>query len=55
MYKLTNGIMPDYLLNLYPPFIHRNTPYNLRNSNNYVTLPRRLDIISNSFIPSSIE
>ena len=55
MYKVNNGITPDYLSSLYPPLIENATPYNLRNSNNYVTIPRRLEIFSNSFIPSSVK
>ena len=55
MYKVNNGIIPDYLSSLYPPLIENNTPYNLRNSNNYVTLPRRIELFSKSFILSSIE
>ena len=55
MYKAKKCVIPDYLLNLYPPLIENSTPDNVRNANNYATLPRRLDIISNSFISSSIE
>ena len=32
-----------------------NTPYNLRNDTNFVTLPRRTEIYSRSVIPSSID
>ena len=35
--------------------IHENNPYKLRTNQNYVTVPRRLEIYSKSIIPSSVK
>ena len=54
MYKEINGLLPDYIQELFPDFVERSTPYNLRNSDNFVVPPRRTELYSTSVVPSSI-
>ncbi len=54
VYKEKTGILPEYLHTLFPPLVAENNPYNLRNNDNFVTLARRTEIYSKSFIPSSV-
>ncbi len=53
VYKEKSGNLPDYLQNLFPPLVAGNNPYHLRNNNNFVTVARRTELYSKSFIPSS--
>ncbi len=53
IYKVKSGVLPDYLQNLFPPIVADTNRYNLRNSNDFVTIARRTEIYSKSFIPSS--
>ena len=53
VYKHRSGELPRYLSELYPITILQNTNYNLRNQENYATVTRRLEIYSQSVIPSS--
>ena len=47
MYKCLNGLVPNYLQNL---FTHRCTSYNLRNQEYKITLPKpRTDFLKRSF------
>lgn len=52
MYKIVNGIAPEYLCNLLPPLVTERTVYNLRNADNISTMNRRTEIFAKSFIPS---
>lgn len=40
---------------LFPDLVQDSTPYNLRNNSNYVSLQRRTELYSNSFLPSSVK
>ncbi|KAK3092504.1 hypothetical protein FSP39_003753 [Pinctada imbricata] len=55
MYKIKNGLVPDYLSDILPPEVHENTPYNLRNSHNIQQLNTRLNLYKNSFFPATIK
>ncbi len=54
VYKEKTGMLPEYLHILFPPLVAANNPYNLRNNDNFVTMVRRTEIYSKSFIPSSV-
>lgn len=54
MYKYNNNQLPSYLNDIYPSNVSETTGYNLRNSLDYATVTRRLEIYSRSVIPSSI-
>ncbi len=55
VYKHKHGDLPYYLNELFPPTVAEINPYNLRNSNNFITLARRTEIYSKSVIPSSLQ
>ena len=48
-------MIPDFLVDLFPPNVASISQYNLRNSDDYVTLNRRTQRFAKSFIPSSTE
>ena len=54
LYKIKNGISPDYLSELLPPTIGDNMPCNLRHNNDIQIPYCRLNIYKNSFFPSTI-
>ena len=53
MYKIKNGLAPEYLCNLMPPLVADRTVYNLRNIEDITVLRRRTELFSKSFIPST--
>lgn len=55
MFKMYNGIAPEYLCNLLPPLVNERTTYNLRSGENISLLRKRTEVFSRSFIPSGIE
>lgn len=55
VYKNIHGYLPNYLEELFPPNINDTNRYNLRNSQDFVTIARRTEIYSKSVIPSSIK
>ena len=55
MYKIHNGLCPDYLQNLLPATVYQQSARNLRNANDYVIVTRRTELYSRSFIPSAID
>ena len=54
VYKCKTGNLPEYLINIFPNLVLDTQQYNLRNNDDFVTLSRRTEIYSKSFIPSSI-
>ncbi len=54
IFKEKAGKLPTYLHELFPQLVGENNPYELRNRNNFITLARRTEIYSKSFIPSSL-
>ncbi len=54
IFKEKRGKLPTYLHELFPQLVGENNPYELRNRNNFITLARRTEIYSKSFIPSSL-
>ena len=54
MYKNSKGLLPNYIMELFPTTVERSTQYNLRNREDYVVPPRRTEIYSRSVIPSCI-
>ena len=53
--KLRHNLLPEYMQALFPPLVgNRNNPYMLRNNNNFVTVTRRTQLYSKSFIPSAV-
>ena len=55
MYKYDNNQLPPHMDILFPDIVGNALPYNLRNSQNYATIARPLDIYSKSFIPSAVK
>ena len=55
MFKIQNGLAPDYLTNLLPPLVAERTSYNLRNASNVSTVRRRIELFARSFLPSTVE
>ncbi len=55
VYKYKNGVLPDYLNDLFPVTVNEANPYNLRNNMDFVTLARRTEIYAKSVIPSSLK
>ena len=53
MYKIKNGLAPEYLCNLMPPLVADGTVYNIRNIEDITVLRRRTELFSKSFIPST--
>ena len=55
VYKSKNGLIPEFLVDLFPPNLATISQYSLRNNDGYVILNRRTQLFANSFIPSSTE
>ena len=55
MYKIINGLAPEYISNIMPPFGSERTEYSLRNAADLSVLSRRTEIYSRSFFPSSFD
>ena len=55
VYKSKNGLIPEFLVDLFPPNIATISQYDIRNNDDYVFLNRRTQLFANSFIPSSTE
>ena len=55
VYKSKNGLIPEFLVDLFPPNVASISQYDLRNNDDYVILNRRTQLFANSFIPSSTE
>lgn len=53
-YKMLNGITPDYLTQLVPSQVNQASMYNLRNSDNYLTIRTSSQLYYNSFLPSVV-
>ena len=54
LYKMQNGLSPQYLCNLLPPHVGDDLPYSLRNPENFQQIPARTQSYGNSFLPSTI-
>ena len=54
LYKILNGLTPEYLQSILPPLVQNTTNYNLRNSNNLRTIHVNINLFYNSFFPSTI-
>lgn len=54
LYKIINGLAPEYLANLVPPLVRENNPYNLRNSDDIQPTHARTNLFFNSFFPSTV-
>ena len=54
LYKMQNGLSPQYLCNLLPPRVGDYLSYSLRNPENYQQIPARTQSYGNSFLPSTI-
>ena len=57
MYKGKYNLLPQYLMQLFPPSVEMalENHYSLRNNSDYITLARRTEIYSKSVIPSAIQ
>ena len=53
VFKHRQGLLPDYLSNIFPAIVSEASQRQLRNNDNYITLVRRTQLFSNSFIPSA--
>ena len=54
LYKIINGLTPNYPSDLLSPLVGDNNPYSLRNSNDIQTFRARTNLFFNSFFPSTI-
>ena len=54
LYKIINGLTPQYLQDTLPQFVHETTSYDLRNSNDLRNPRANTNLFFNSFLPSSI-
>jgi hypothetical protein len=54
IYKYKTGNLPEYLRGIFPDLVSNNNNYNLRNNDDFITVSRRTEIYSKSFIPSAI-
>ena len=52
IFKYKLGLTPAYINDIIPPLVNEISTYNLRNSNNFVTLPQRTSLYASSVIPS---
>ena len=52
-YKMVNGLCPDYLLNILPPFVSTINPYHRRRPNERLIPSSKTDIFQRSFIPQT--
>ena len=55
MYKIVNGLVPSYLIELLPTRVNDITAYNLRNSNDFEIQFSRLCSYENSYFPSTLK
>lgn len=53
-YNIVQGHCPEYLTDLLPPLVSDNTPYNLRNNNNFRVPLSRLSLYQQSFLPATL-
>ena len=51
---MQNGLAPDYLVDLVPPRAGNETPYSLRNADNYQQVHANSRLYFDSFLPSTI-
>ena len=51
---MQNGLAPDYLVDLVPPRVGNETPYCLRNADNYQQVHATSRLYFDSFLPSTI-
>ena len=54
MYKIIEGLAPEYLVSILPPITSARTTYQLRNNQNVTPMPARLESLYRSFFPSAI-
>ena len=54
IYKILNGLTPEYLQFILPPLVQNTTNYNLMNSNNLRSIHADTNLFYNSFFPSII-
>jgi hypothetical protein len=57
MYKGKYNLLPQYIMQLFPPSVEMalGNNFSLRNNSDYITLARRTVIYSKSVIPSAIQ
>ena len=55
LFKMVNGLVPNYLCSLVPTTIGSNSTYNLRNSNDLSTIACKTNLYMKSFLPSTLE
>ena len=53
-FKMKNNLTPTYLSSLVPESVGQTSRYNLRNSNDLITINARTSLYSNSFLPSTV-
>ena len=53
-HKIINGKTPDYLRNCLPQRVRDTTSYSLRDADNLVTMPTRIEIYYKSFFPATV-
>ena len=53
-HKIINGKTPNYLRNCLPQRVRDTTSYSLRDADNLVTMPTRIEIYYKSFFPATV-
>ena len=54
MYKVSDNLVPQYMVELIPPVFGNRSQYQLRNSQNYENVQARTRLLQKSCIPSSV-
>ena len=54
IFKIMNGLTPDYLRDIFPMNVHSRTAYTLRNAHNIDVVGCRTELFASSFIPSAV-
>jgi hypothetical protein len=54
LYKMKNGLSPNYLSSLVRPSVGETSRYNLRNSNDFKGIRTRTSLYYNAFLPSAL-
>ena len=55
LFKMVNGLVPNYLHSLVPTTIGSNSTYNLRNTNDLSNIASKTNLYMKSFLPSTIK
>ena len=54
VYKIINGLTPNYLTDIFPRQVNNRTDYTLRNANDFDLIACRTELFAKSFFPSAV-